>query len=172
MVQFLDNFFNIHLETDVFLLILLGIANTMPIVSRHIFKEKFSTPIDFNKSFFDKRPILGTHKTWRGLFSSIIATAIATKLLGYGFILGAKIGFYSMLGDCVASFIKRRLSLKSGARFIGVDQGIEAFLPLIILKDEIGISWQDCLFVTFMFGIFEIIISPYLYKIGFRRNPY
>ncbi len=171
MTQLLDNF-DIHLKIDFFLLIFLGIANTMPIVARHIFKNRFSAPIDFNKSFFDKKPILGTHKTWRGLLVAVVITSITSGFCGYGFKLGAMVGFYSMTGDLMASFIKRRLNLESGAKFTGVDQGIEAFFPVFMLKDDLSLSWLDCFFVTLVFTVVEITLSPFLYKIGFRRNPY
>ncbi len=162
----------LNLKTDIVLLILLGIANTSPIVARHIFKERFSLPIDFNKSFFDKRPILGTHKTWRGLFSSLLVTSLIGPMLGIKIKFSFLLAFLSMLGDMISSFIKRRLALKSGARCRGVDQIIESLLPVLLMRKVLSISWLDCLLIVLLFSFSDILLSPILYKVGFRRNPY
>ncbi len=108
--------------TDISLLLLLGTANTMPIVAWHIFKDRFSLPVDFERKFFDERPIFGPHKTWRGIFSSLIGTWAAAMILGIGQLNGLLLAFWSMVGDLLASFIKRRLGLRSGAKCTGVDQ--------------------------------------------------
>ncbi len=157
---------------DIKLLLLLAIANTMPIVARHLFRSSLSTPIDFNKTFWDGRPILGTHKTWRGLVASIFGTWLASFLFDIDQLLAIELAFWSMIGDMLASFIKRRRGLRSGAKCTGVDQVIEAFLPLLILKGDLAITWLDITTVTSLFVFFEIVLSPIFYKIGFRRNPY
>jgi len=157
---------------DFKLLLLLGTANTMPIVARHIFKDHFSTPIDFNRPFLDGRPILGTHKTWRGVAASVFGTWIASFVLDADPMLAIKLASWSMIGDMFASFIKRRKGLKSGAKCTGVDQAIEAFLPLAVLKGDLAITWYDTILITVLFVFFEIVLSPFFYKIGFRRNPY
>ncbi len=157
---------------DFKILVLLGIANTMPIVAWHVFKDRLSTPIDFNKRFLDGRPILGPHKTWRGLISSVIGTWLASYLLRTDPETAAYLAIWSMAGDMIASFLKRRRGLASGARFTGVDQVIESFLPVALLKGNLGISWLDCFVITIIFSVVEMTFSPFFYKIGFRRNPY
>ena len=162
----------VDIVKDFKLLVLLGVANTMPIVAWHLFKDKFSTPVDFNKTFFDGRPILGPHKTWRGLIASVIGTALASLLLDVWYLDGIYLAMWSMAGDMIASFLKRRLGLASGARFTGIDQVIESLLPVVVMKERLGISWLDCLLITFIFTVVEIVVSPFLFRIGFRRNPY
>ncbi len=157
---------------DLQLLILLGVANTMPIVARVVFKHRFETPVDFNRPFFDGHPIFGPHKTWRGIVASLSGTALLAWLFGIGTILGMWLAFYSMAGDLLSSFIKRRRKLKSGAKATGLDQSIEAFLPLAILKDRLGLTWTECFGMTIVFTILEIILSPIFYRLGFRRHPY
>ncbi|NPA94836.1 MAG: CDP-archaeol synthase [Thermodesulfobacteria bacterium] len=163
---------SIHFIKDFKLLVLLGVANTMPIVAWHLFKDRFSLPVDFNKTFFDGRPILGPHKTWRGLIASVTGSAIAALLLGVCYLDGIYLAIWSMAGDMFTSFVKRRIGLSSGARFTGFDQAVESFLPVAVMKDRLGITWLDCLLITFIFTIVEIWISPFLFRIGFRRNPY
>ncbi len=162
----------IHVLIDVKLLLLLGCANTMPIVAFHIFKDRFSAPIDLGRNFIDGRPIFGPHKTWRGLVASVLGTWLAALILHVDFAHGVLLALWSMVGDMIASFIKRRLGLKSGARCTGIDQAIESLLPLVILKGSLGITWPDCFIVTALFVFLEIVLSPFFYKIGFRKNPY
>lgn len=154
------------------LLVLLGVSNTMPIVARIILKKRLETPVDFNRAFLDGRPVFGPHKTWRGIAASIAGTAVISWTTGFGVVIGVKLAVFSMAGDLISSFIKRRMSLKSGARATGIDQAIEAFLPLAVMKEQFGITWTECLGITMVFTVLEIILSPIFYRLGFRRNPY
>ncbi len=162
----------LNITTDVELLVLLGTANTMPIVAYHISGDRFSTPIDLGVRFLDGRPLLGSHKTWRGVFSSVLGTWIASLFFHVDQTNAVLLALWSMLGDMIASFIKRRLGLESGAKCTGIDQVIESFLPLVVLYTSLCITLIDCVFITFLFVLFEVFFSPFLYKIGFRKNPY
>jgi len=71
-----------------------------------------------------------------------------------------------MIGDMTASFIKRRRGLESGAKCTGIDQAIESALPLVVLKDRFGLTWLDCFFITLLFVVLEMVLSPFFYKIG------
>ncbi len=157
---------------DFMLLILLGASNTLPIVARILMKRRFDTPVDFNMPFPDGRPVFGPHKTWRGIAASLSGTGILSWMLGVGLLTGIKLAFFSMAGDLLSSFIKRRMNLKSGARATGIDQAIEAFLPLAVMKGQLGISWTECFGITILFTVLEIILSPIFYRLGFRRHPY
>ncbi len=157
---------------DFLLLALLGASNTFPIIARVLLKTRLDTPVDFNRSFLDGRPIFGPHKTWRGIAASLAGTAILSWLLDIGFLMGMELALFSMAGDLVSSFLKRRMNLRSGARATGLDQTIEAFLPLAVMKDQLGISWQECFGITIVFAVLEMILSPIFYRLGLRRHPY
>ena len=77
-----------------------------------------------------------------------------------------------MAGDLASSFIKRRLKLRSGAKAIGLDQGIEAFLPVALLRGRLQLDWTDCILITAVFFLLDIILSPTFFRLGFRQNPY
>ena len=162
----------LDVKKDLVVLLLLGVANTSPIVARHLFRERCSWPIDFNRSFFDKRPILGKHKTWRGFFSSLLLTSLVGPMLGIKMEFSFWLAFFSMLGDMISSFVKRRLSLQSGSRCLGIDQVIEALLPVLTMRKALSLSWLDCFLIVLLFSVLDIVLSPILYKVGFRRNPY
>ncbi len=162
----------IALIRDFELLVLLGTSNTLPIIARVVLKTRFDWPVDFNRAFFDRRPLFGPHKTWRGIAASLSGTALLSWILGFGFLTGFWLAFLSMAGDLISSFIKRRFDLKSGARATGLDQTIESFLPLAVMKDHLHLSWTDCFGITIVFILVEIVFSPIFYHLGFRRRPY
>lgn len=95
-------------------------------------------PIDAGRKFLDGKPILGSHKTFRGFFvglavgtfvgfvqfvlfrsSSFLQQLLlfqSTILLGFMLSLGA------LVGDLVESFFKRRLGLRPGSSLPIADQ--------------------------------------------------
>jgi len=154
------------------LLVLLGTANTMPIIARLVLKRRAETPVDFNMPFWDGRPLFGPHKTWRGIAASIAGTALMSWMVDMGPAAGFWLASFSMAGDLISSFIKRRLNLKSGARATGLDQAIEAFLPLALMKNQLSLTWTECFGITIVFTILEMVLSPVFYRLGFRRHPY
>lgn len=157
---------------DFELLLLLGASNTLPIIARVVLNNRLDSPVDFNRPFFDHRPIFGPHKTWRGIAASLSGTALLSWILGFVPFTGLLLAFFSMAGDLISSFIKRRLDLKSGTRATGLDQTIESFLPLAVMKGQLHLSWMDCFGITIVFIFMEIIFSPIFYRLGFRRRPY
>jgi len=161
-----------NITKDISILILLGCANFMPIVARYFLKDKFAKPIDMEIKWIDKKPIFGPHKTWRGLAASIIGTTAIAPLLGIDAFTGTLIAFWSMAGDLLASFIKRRLGKPSGAKATGIDQVIESALPLIVMKKQLALTWYDIILIVTMFFLLEIYLSPILYKLKIRRRPY
>lgn len=111
-------------------------ANMAPVFVRKI--RFLDYPIDFNKKWKGK-PILGSHKTWRGLFfgvlAGIITAYIQNLLLKYPLfaelsfaeysdwlLIGFLLSFGALAGDSVKSFFKRRVNIKPGKPFIPWDQ--------------------------------------------------
>lgn len=156
----------------VLILLLLGISNSLPILARKIFRTKWTAPVDGGRKWIDGLPLLGAHKTWRGLFFSVTGTMLLSSMTPAGSMNGFIIAVLSMTGDLGASFIKRRMNLKNGARAVGLDQGIEALLPLVCLKDRLFISWYEVIIITVLFAVSELTISPILYRLDIRRHPY
>src|SRR5664280_3788206 len=91
------------------LLLLLAIANTAPLVAKRWLGPRFSAPLDGGLIFFDERPLLGSSKTIRGFVAAVAANTLGALFLGLPATVGALLGGGAMLGDAIASFIKRRL---------------------------------------------------------------
>ncbi len=159
-------------KKDISLLVLLGCANFMPIAARHLLGKKFATPVDMGKYWIDGRPLLGPHKTWRGLAASIAGTTILAPLLGVEALNGTLLALWSMGGDLLASFLKRRMNRPSGAKATGLDQVVESAMPLIIMKKRLGLAWFDVFVLVATFSLLEIWLSPILYRLKIRRRPY
>ena len=94
-------------------------------------------PMDFGKTFFDGKPFLGAHKTFRGFFAGLIVgtlvglvqTLIFEQVLiqnstqfQYSILLGFMISLGALTGDLIESFLKRRISRSPGSSLAIADQ--------------------------------------------------
>jgi CDP-diglyceride synthetase len=154
------------------LLLLLGVANGMPVLARKVLKERLAAPLDGGFSFLDGRALFGSSKTIRGIIASIAFTSIAGLSLGFDWGVAAALAALSMLGDLLSSFTKRRLGLEPHAQAFGLDQIPEALLPLLVLKSSLELDWSDVAFLVLAFVVLGVLLSRVLYKFGIREQPY
>jgi len=159
-------------KRDFLILILLGIANFSPILARAAFKKRLSFPVDFDVRLGESGPLFGPHKTWRGLFSSVVATGMAAYFTPVGALVGMKLAVFSMAGDLLPSFIKRRSGFTSGKKVLFLDQVPESLLPLVLLKADLAISWMDIVVIVLLFYLGDVSLSPILFRFHIRRNPH
>jgi CDP-2,3-bis-(O-geranylgeranyl)-sn-glycerol synthase len=97
------------------------VANGTPVL------VKGTLRIDFGRDFIDKRPLLGSNKTWEGLLVGVSHAFIASSLISIVFdnpfyIIGGFAGFFGLLGDLAGAFLKRRLGIKPGDPLPVIDQ--------------------------------------------------
>ena len=147
---------------------------TPPLIARIKLFDFLGKPCDFNKKFRGK-PILGGHKTWRGVIFAMLMGIFIVMLQAELFQFPAiqKISFFNyqqinifvfallisggaVFGDLFFAFIKRRLQLKPGAKFLPFDQtnyvlGAALFLTPF-LKIDIFI-WVTIFILTFFLHI-------------------
>jgi CDP-2,3-bis-(O-geranylgeranyl)-sn-glycerol synthase len=168
-----------------------GFGNLAPIIAPKIPGiRNWNTPIDGGRKFRGVE-LLGTHKTWRGIVSGVIASTIVFALqklafdqTGWGqsiagpvdysalpLILGPLFGLGALGGDAVKSFFKRQMRIPAGKSWLPFDQldyiigGILVSLPFVILKPVVYI-WMFVLY----FGLH--LITSYLgWKTGFKERP-
>lgn len=94
-------------------------------------------PMDFGKMFFDGKPFLGSHKTFRGFLAGIIIGTLVGLLqtllfeqflfqygaeFHYTVFLGFMLSLGALTGDLIESFIKRRLNRSPGKSLPVADQ--------------------------------------------------
>jgi CDP-2,3-bis-(O-geranylgeranyl)-sn-glycerol synthase len=153
-------------------LLLLLVANGAPILARRIFDQRFNQPIDGGIIFFDGKPILGPKKTYRGLIASIIMTSLAAVILNLPAWTGTLVALFSMLGDLLSSFTKRRLGFYSSDKSLGIDQIPESLLPLWLLHDELGLNALDVLVIVVTFFFLGLFLSRILFYLNIRDRPH
>lgn len=154
------------------LLVLLIIANGAPILARKFLKERWGLPLDAGIPFVDGQPLLGQSKTVRGVLCAVVLTGAAAPLLDLSVGLGCLLAALSMLGDLLSSFIKRRLKMRPSSMALGLDQVPESLLPLLVLKEPLGLGWPGILQTIVLFFALELVLSRLLFWLRVRKTPY
>src|SRR6266436_86069 len=154
------------------LLLLVVLANAMPVVAKKVLGNRFSRPLDGDARCRDGQPLFGASKTMRGIFLSVLATVIGAHLSGLGCKTGAMVGSTAMAGDLFSSFLKRRMKLPPSSRAIGLDQVPESLFPLLACRRPFSLTAFDTVVTVAAFFIGEILISRILYKFRLRDRPY
>lgn len=149
-------------------------ANMAPPIFHKLGWLKFlNFPLDFNKKIRGK-PIFGSHKTFMGVVSGIIAATVTVAIQKYLYdyeifqnlslinypqtsvlLLGLLFGLGTILGDAIESAIKRRLDIKPGGKFIPWDQ-IDFLIGSLIFVSIIYIPPLKTIIVL-------LIITPLLH---------
>jgi CDP-diglyceride synthetase len=157
---------------EIKLLALIVIANGAPVLMTKLLGARFATPVDFNRTFVDDRPLLGPAKTIRGIASSMLVTTLAAPMLGMSLLIGMMVASTAMCGDLLASFIKRRLGLSSSSMALGLDQIPESLLPMLACSPLLDLTWRDIIVVVLSFFVLELVLSRLLYKFHIRATRY
>ena len=112
-------------------LILISAANGAPVLFARLLGTRFARPIDGGIVLRDGHPLLGRSKTWRGLAAAVVLAACAAVLIDLPWQAGALAGASAMAGDCLSSFVKRRLALEASSMSLGLDQVPESLFPAV-----------------------------------------
>ena len=161
-----------HLLLILQLLILLTLANGTPVIAKDILGNHFSSPIDARVRFIDGEPLLGSSKTLRGIFLSVLVTSACAPLVGLEWKIGLLVGSVAMAGDLFSSFFKRRLKLPSGGRATGLDQVPESLFPLLACRNVLSLTFLDIAVGVGIFFIGEVFLSRLLFRFHLRDRPY
>ncbi len=154
------------------LLVLLIIANGIPIIAKNILGQHFNYPVDGGVHFFDGKPLFGKSKTIRGIVLSIIITPFFALILGFEWYIGAIIASAAMLGDLFSSFIKRRMKMPSSSMALAIDQIPESLFPLLACQSLLALTAEEIIATVVIFFIVELLLSRLLYKLNIRDRPY
>ncbi len=151
--------------------------------------------IDGGRTWNGKR-ILGDHKTWSGLFGGILAGLLVGLLINYAsLIFGVKeltfssqftivlsmvitLSTFSMIGDLVGSFIKRRLGRAPGAESIFLDQYPFALFALVFFyvffwKEAASLfPWEGIVAILIITPLIHRAVNIIGYKLKMKSVPY
>lgn len=154
------------------LLLLIVIANGVPIVVASVFGDWGDHPLDGGRVLADGHRVLGDSKTWRGVLLAPLVTGVAAVPLPLPLEVGVMVGVGAMLGDLLSSFVKRRLGMVSSSMALGLDQIPEALLPLLLVADSLELSWAAIGLTLASFVVLELALSPVFFRLGIRNRPY
>ena len=158
------------------------LANMAPVIVKNNFK-KLAFPLDLGGGMF------GKNKTFRGLvfgvLFAIVAVYIQFLLYVVGFfkdlsfvnysnwiMLGFFLGFGALLGDLLESFVKRRMGIKSGERFIPWDQLDFVFGALVLVSLVTDISWKKIFFIAIISIVGHIVVNHSAYYLKIRSEKW
>ena len=165
------------------------IASTAPIFAKNILKERFSAPMDFNKKFVDGKPFLGRSKTFRGLIAGILVGALISyiqyQLYAFPFFqalsfydysnwlsFGILLGLGALMGDMIESFIKRRINLKPGDKFVPWDQIDYTIGALIFVMPIYQVDLIQALIIIVSGFMLQIFSSHFAFYTGIRNEKW
>jgi CDP-2,3-bis-(O-geranylgeranyl)-sn-glycerol synthase len=150
-------------------------------------------PIDAGRTWHGRR-ILGDGKTWRGTAGgTLVALALAglltvlapvpTRMTGVEFpqfppSAAFGLAFGAILGDVLASFVKRRTGRERGASFPLVDQ-LDFVVVALALTALLAPGWFGDVFTLPRLAI-VVVVTPILhvgtnvgaYLLGLKEEPY
>jgi CDP-2,3-bis-(O-geranylgeranyl)-sn-glycerol synthase len=148
-------------------------ANAIPVITGGGY------PIDFGKRFFDRKPIFGRNKTFRGFFSGLIAGTIVglaeSVFFSYSIFCGLLLSLGALFGDLAGAFLKRRIGLAPGDLFPVVDQ-VDFILGAIFfslpISSQMDLSWALVIAVLIITPPIHLLTNFMAYKLGFKSNPW
>ncbi len=149
-------------------------------------------PIDGGRTLGDGKRILGDGKTWRGTaFGTAAGVAVALVLNGvhplvsdvvvadpFPIAAAVSLAFGAMVGDILASFLKRRTGRERGAAFPGIDQ-LDFVVVSLLLTAIVSTGWfLDTFTLPVLVAVF--VLTPLLhvstnmiaYALGLKDEPW
>ncbi|MFC7176717.1 CDP-2,3-bis-(O-geranylgeranyl)-sn-glycerol synthase [Halosegnis marinus] len=150
-------------------------------------------PIDGGRTYDGKR-LLGDGKTWRGtaggtlagvlvavaanLAAPAVETATGLDLPSFPLHAAVALAFGAMLGDVLASLLKRRTGRRRGASFPLLDQ-LDFVVVALALAFLVAPAWAGGVF-TLPVVVAVLVVTPVLhlttnagaYLLGLKEEPY
>ncbi|MBK5939095.1 CDP-archaeol synthase [Halochromatium roseum] len=151
-----------RITIDLLLVTLIAAANGAPWVLGRWLGRHDAWPVDGGWRLANGQPLLGPSKTWRGLAAALLATPLLAWLIGWPAELGVAIAGAAMIGDLLASFLKRRLGLASTTNAPGLDQIPEALFPALVASLWLNLDWWDLTLVVLTFLISHLLLTQLL----------
>ncbi|MAH33442.1 hypothetical protein CL615_03540 [archaeon] len=148
-------------------------ANMAPVIVKKI--NFLKNPIDFGKTI-NNMPVFGKNKTFRGLFFGVLFAVVITyiqfilndngiflslAIADYSnwLLIGLLMGFGAIIGDLAESFVKRRLSFKSGGSFFPFDQIDFVIGALIFIYPLVKLSITKIAIIILLSIVLHIIVN-------------
>lgn len=167
-------------------------ANAAPIPAAKLpGLRKWNTPIDGHRKWRGK-PILGPHKTWRGI---VVGIVMSTLILAIEWLLARQYGWAQNLtaphnytsasilllgpvfaigalgGDAVKSFFKRRRNRGAGATWFPFDQLDYIIGGALLVAPFIRLTLSEYIWVFIIWFIMHLVVSYLGYLTRLKDSP-
>lgn len=173
---------------------------TPPLIRRVGLFNFLDKPVDFGRKFFGQ-PIFGKNKCWRGVIFGILIGILVVGLqlwlyrfsfikeisffdyseinpasglggevniLAFGFLISAG----AVFGDLLFAFVKRRLKMEPGARFIPFDQTNYVIGAALFLTPFLKINILIWITVFILTLFLHLIFNRTGYLLGLHKNKW
>ena len=160
-------------------------ANAMPVILRNIFRKAKLIPIDGGRTFIDGERLLGDSKSLEGFAAGIVGGSLVGLAYGWytgssvWFIYGALMGFGTMFGDLLNSFVKRRLKIAPGDPFIPFDQISFLIVSYFVVRLSgivnslnVEITLTDLAMGTYVVLVLHPLSNLVAYLLGLKDKPW
>jgi CDP-2,3-bis-(O-geranylgeranyl)-sn-glycerol synthase len=148
-------------------------ANAAPVLS------KGKKPMDFGKTFFDGKRILGANKTFKGFFLGwaigILVGTVEGLVFGfanYSVLFSILTPLGALIGDLAGAFIKRRLSIAPGGLLPVVDQIDFVVGALVFSLPIMVVSWELAVTVLLITPPIHLFTNFLAYKLRLKKHPW
>lgn len=163
-----------------------GMANMAAAISRHL--PMLNIAVDGGRTM-GGQPILGSHKTWRGVFFALLAALVTVyiqkyfnsatlsyNLLDYSradiWLFGLAQGAGAMLGDLGRSFIKRRLGIMPGQTWFPWDQIDWIVGALLVSSFYVSVDWVMALWALALATLIHPLVNYFCYLLKIQTNKF
>lgn len=169
-----------------------GVANAVPIlVVKLPLLKRWNAPMDLGMTYRGKR-VLGSHKTWRGLVSGIIAATLVLWLQQYlvgqvgwvhdltdsinyaslpTLLLGPLFALGALGGDAIESFFKRQHGVAPGHGWFPFDQIDYIIGGAIATMPFVALSIGQYAWLLLLWLLMHIVGSAIGYMLGLKERP-
>lgn len=152
--------------------------------------RQFSQPLDFGRTL-QGRPVLGSHKTWRGLAAGVVLAAFVVWLERLSvhntpalrdlidpealqpplLVLGPLLGIGALGGDAVKSFFKRRRGTPPGHSWVPFDQIDYIVGAGLVSVPVVRLPLAVYLWALVLWTIIHFVSSYIGYLVGLKDQP-
>ena len=101
-----------------------------------------------------------------------MSVPVVAMAIGLPWNIGLVVACGAMVGDCLSSFVKRRLNMPSSSMALGLDQIPESLLPLLGVWYQLSLTLEGIVGTVTGFFLLELGLSLILYKLHIRKHPY
>jgi len=135
-------------------------------------------PIDFGRSFFDRKPIFGKNKTLKGFFAGLIggtAIGLAESAIfpNYAVFFGFILSLGALFGDLAGAFLKRRIGLSPGELLPVIDQ-VDFLIGALLFAFFFSypLYLELVILVMILTPPVHLLTNFVAYKLGLKNNPW